>query len=76
MMLGIEQLAEQMLDIPVRLGQINNFDHIPDEINSIRYATAHGLLLYGFHHEPIKGGSAGKMRGILRKFEKWITKKL
>ena len=76
MMLGTEQLAEQMLDIPVRLGQINNFDHIPDEINSIRYATAHGLLLYGFHHEPIKGGSAGKMRGILRKFEKWITKKL
>ncbi len=73
---GTEQLAEQMLDMPVRIGQINSFDHVPDELNNIRYATAHGLLLYGFHHEPIKGGSSGKMRGILRKFEKWITKKL
>lgn len=76
MMPGTEQLAEQMLDMPVRLGQMVDLDHIPDELNNIRYATVHGLLLYGFRHEPIKGGSSGKMRGFLRKFEKWITKKL
>ena len=76
MMPGTEQLAEQMLDMPVRLGQMADLDHIPDELNNIRYATAHGLLLYGFRHEPIKGGNSGKMRGFLRKFEKWITKKL
>jgi len=76
MMQGTDLLAEQMLDMPVRLGQITNFDHIPDELNNIRYATAHGLLLYGFHNEPTKGGSSGKMKGFLKKFEKWITKKL
>ncbi|HPI32112.1 MAG TPA: cell division protein FtsA, partial [candidate division Zixibacteria bacterium] len=73
---GTIALAEQLLDIPVRPGQIRGFTSIPDEMNNACFATAHGLLLYGFHNEPELAGTArGKVRGLLKKFEKWISNK-
>lgn len=71
---GIIPLAEQMLDMPVRMGQITNFEHIPDEINSVQYATVHGLLLYAFHHEPVRSSGSGFLRNLLLKCERWISK--
>ena len=73
---GTVELAEQIFDMPVRCGQIMGIESTPDELNDNRFATAHGLLIYGLHHEPIRTGKSGGMRSFLKKFENWITKKL
>ena len=69
---GVIELAEQMFDMPVRCGQISGFAHVPDELNSIRYATAHGLVLYGLTNESEERKQ--HIRGIWKKMENWITK--
>jgi cell division protein FtsA len=71
---GAAELAEQMFDLPVRLGKISGFRHIPDELNSVRFATVHGLLKFGFHNEPLERSKRGGMRRYWKKFENWITK--
>jgi len=71
---GTAQLAEQMFDMPVRMGQITGIEHTPEELSFLRYATAHGLLAYGFLHEPIKGGKSSGVRRFLKKFENWILR--
>jgi cell division protein FtsA len=71
---GTMELAEQMFDMPVRKGQIVNIEHTPDELNNVRYATTHGLLRYGFFHEPAKSAYAGGVRKLLKKFENWISR--
>ncbi len=69
---GAVELAEQMFDMPVRRGQIGGFAHIPDELNSIRFATAHGLALYGLTNES--GGGKKRIKGFWKMMENWITK--
>jgi len=65
-----------MLDMPVRPGAIRGFESTPEEINNVCYATAHGLLAYGFTHDPEQLATArGKVRGVLKRFEKWISKR-
>jgi cell division protein FtsA len=71
---GTVELAEQIFDMPVRMGQITGIEHISDELNSVSYATAHGLLVYGFFNEPFKQGRAGGVHRMLKKFENWISK--
>ena len=71
---GTIELAEQIFDMPVRIDKIKNIEHIPDELNSTRYAASHGLICYGFENEPVKGTKSGSMKGWLKKFEDWITK--
>ena len=73
---GAVELAEQIFDMPVRCGQIMGIESTPDELSDNRFATAHGLLIYGLQHEPIRTGKSGGMRSFLKKFENWITKKL
>ena len=74
MLPGTVELAEQIFDMPVRMGQIEQIEHIPDELNSVRYVTAHGLLRYGFRNEPMRGGKSGRIRSLLKRFENWIAK--
>ncbi len=74
MLPGTIELAEQMFDMPVRMGRISGFTNIPEELNNVRFATAHGLLLYGFHHEPLEHVKRGGLRRYWKKFENWITK--
>ncbi len=74
LLVGTSELAEQIFDMPVRVGTIEKIEHTPEELDNVRYATAHGLLSYGFRNEPLKGSKSGKVRGILKRFENWITK--
>ena len=74
MLSGTAELAEQIIDVPVRLGQVSGVEHIPDELMGNRFATACGLLVYGFQHEPITAGGNRGMRGWLKRFEQWISK--
>jgi cell division protein FtsA len=71
---GVTQLAEQIMDMPVRLGAINGIENTPDELRNPRYATVHGLLSYAVQHEPSVTGKKENLRGFMRKFENWIAR--
>jgi cell division protein FtsA len=73
---GAAQLAEQMFDMPVRIGQTRGIAHIPDEWNNAAYASAHGLLVYAFANEPDAVARKKKAGSWLGRLEDWITKKL
>ena len=70
---GMTQLAEQLMDMPVRLGAISGFESTPDELRNPRYATVHGLLSYAIQHEPQMAGKKENLKGFLRRFEHWIV---
>ena len=44
---GIEELGEQIFNLPTRLGSPQYVGGLKDVVNSPQYATAVGLLLYG-----------------------------
>jgi len=71
---GAAELAEQIFDAPVRLGRLARVASTPEDLNNNRYATAHGLLNYGFSHEPVAAGRRGGVRGWLKKFEDWVQR--
>jgi len=71
---GTAELAEHMFDMPVRTAEIKGIEHTPDELNSAHYATAHGLLVYGFTNEPVTCWKSGPARRILKKLENWISR--
>jgi cell division protein FtsA len=72
---GCVELAEQIFDMPVRLGEISGIAHVPEELDNVRFATGQGLLSYGFTNEPV-AGAGGKLGGWLKRVEQWITRKL
>lgn len=71
---GATQLAEQLMDMPARLGAITGIENTPDELRNPRYATVHGLLSYAVQHEPMHAGKKENLRGFIRKFENWIAR--
>ncbi|MBD3402338.1 cell division protein FtsA [candidate division GN15 bacterium] len=71
---GTVELAEQLFDMPVRQGVIHGLEHVPEELNSNRYAGALGLALYGATHDPLGETKGGAVRGLLRRIENWISK--
>ncbi len=73
---GVVELAEQMFGMPVRAGVVTGVEHTPDDLDSIHYATARGLLVYGFAHEPLTVSKSGNVRGFFKKIENWISKQL
>ncbi|MFH1688492.1 MAG: cell division protein FtsA [bacterium] len=71
---GTAELAEQILDIPVRSGQLRQIESTPDDLNNIRHATAHGLLCYGFRNEALPQSRRNGVKGWFRKAEDWIQR--
>lgn len=72
---GTVELAEQLFDMPARIGRIGQIEHTPAELNNSRFATVHGLLRYGFRHEPDESAGSGGVRMFMHKIENWITKR-
>lgn len=73
---GIVDLAEQIFDIPARLGELRGLAHIPDRLDAPRHAAGLGLLMYGFTMEPGDSHRGGKVQSWLTKVENWISKKM
>ncbi len=48
---GCRELAEQIFNMPVRIGAPHNLGGVKDFVNSPKYATAVGLLYYGAEKE-------------------------
>jgi len=73
LMPGTIEMAEQIFDMPVKLGLPRGFDGLTDMADSPRHATGIGLLHYGIRHrdEMAPGSKTG---GILKRIEKWFNK--
>jgi cell division protein FtsA len=56
---GMEELAEQIFDLPVRIGVPQGIGGLKDVVNSPKFATAVGLLIYG---AEVEGGGEQRFR--------------
>ena len=54
-----------MFDVPVRLGELKGFAHVPDNLSAPCYAAGFGLLMYGFANEPTATHRSGELRSWL-----------
>ncbi len=75
---GMQELAEQIFDLPVRVGYPSGVGGLKDVVNSPKFATAVGLLMYGAEKE---GGGEQVFRirdenvfnRILGRMRKWFS---
>jgi cell division protein FtsA len=70
LMRGIEALARQIFDCPVRVGAPNYSGANAQDVNDPRLSTAVGLALYGWRHEERAGAEAEAQAqgGAFRRF--------
>ena len=71
---GMIQLAEQIFDTRVRVGEVSQIEYTSDELKDNRYDTAHGLLVHSFHDVSAVDRRSSSS-GWLKRFENWITKR-
>ena len=69
---GAAELAEQIFDMPVKIGIPRGFDGLTDLANSPIHATGRGLICYGVRHgdEIMR---RGKTKGLFKKIENWFN---
>ncbi|MEW5925255.1 MAG: cell division protein FtsA [Candidatus Zixiibacteriota bacterium] len=70
---GSIELAEQILDMPVKIGVPSGIEELPDTMKRPDYATVLGLVNFGYKHGPGMEVKKGGLRGLFRRFEKWIS---
>ncbi len=71
---GIAQVAEQVFNLPVRVGTPSGVGGLTDLVRGPQHATAVGLVLYG---QSVIGkarlsGQAGSVRTVLRRVGNWF----
>ena len=75
---GCQELAEQIFNLPTRVGYPLNVGGLKDMVDSPQYATVVGLLRYGAELEsggkkdPAPAGDTGMFNNILKKMKKWF----
>lgn len=75
---GIQELSEQMLGMPVRIGYPRPLGGLSDRVNSPIHATGVGLLLYGTRERWSGKGTARFIKGnlfedILSRMKSWFS---
>jgi cell division protein FtsA len=77
---GCQELAEQIFNLPTRVGYPLHVSGLKDVVDSPKYATAVGLLRYGAEKESRGqrkfapsggGGDAGLFKKIVKKMKEW-----
>ncbi|MBE9520850.1 MAG: cell division protein FtsA [Proteobacteria bacterium] len=73
---NIVDLAEQIFDLPVRIGYPRNIKELPENINSPQQATGVGLVLYASRHASgkkyrVPGKKA--LGGVVGWMKSWFT---
>ena len=69
---GLEEVAESVFDLPVRRGDPGGIGGLVDRVSTPDYATAVGLILYGYKQWQKKGFSKDKKVGFWAKFKVWL----
>ena len=68
---GMAEVAEQIFDLPVRRGSPTCVGGLVDAVNSPIYATAVGLLLFGYRNNVNKARMKSAA-GTFNRFKSWI----
>jgi len=73
---GIAEVAEQIFNMPVRIGTPMNIGGLVDAVNSPIYATGVGLIFYGLRNQSRNGfnirGNANIFEKIIEKMKSWF----
>ena len=69
---GLEEVAEEIFDLPVRRGDPGGVGGLVDRVSTPDFATAVGLTLYGFHAWHERGLSRDRKKGAWTKFKDWF----
>jgi cell division protein FtsA len=69
---GLEEVAEEIFDLPVRRGDPTGVSGLVDRVSTPDYATAVGLILYGFSQWQEHGMSQDKRKGLWAKMRDWL----
>lgn len=69
---GAAELAEQVFDMPVRIGLPRGFEGMTETIGTPLHATGIGLIRYGVRHGD-EVARKSKTRGLFRRVEKWFN---
>jgi len=69
---GLEEVAENVFELPVRRGDPNGIGGLVDRVNTPDYATSVGLLLYGYGQWKEKGMSKDRKKGFWGRFREWL----
>ena len=74
---GSAELAEQVLDMPVKIGYPRRFAGLTDIIHNPSFATALGLILYedeltGGRESFTRGSRLGVMGGVVKNIKNWF----
>jgi cell division protein FtsA len=69
---GLEEVAEEIFDLPVRRGDPMGIGGLVDRVSTPDYATAVGLILYGFDQWQEHGRSQDKKKGFWAKMRDWL----
>lgn len=69
---GLEDVAEEIFDLPVRLGGPVGVGGLVDRVNTPDFATTVGLILYGFKQRKGGGPPKDRKKGFWAKLKDWL----
>lgn len=69
---GLEEVAEEIFDLPVRRGDPSGIGGLAERVNTPDYAASVGLILYGYNKWKEKGMSKDRKRSLWAKFKDWL----
>jgi len=69
---GLEEVAEEIFDLPVRRGDPSGVGGLVDRVSTPDFATAVGLILHGFHIWQDRGLSKDRKKGAFARFKDWF----
>jgi cell division protein FtsA len=69
---GLEEVAEEIFDLPVRRGDPTGVGGLVDRVNTPDYATTVGLILYGYKQLEEKGITKDRKKGLWIRVKNWL----
>jgi cell division protein FtsA len=69
---GLEEVAEEIFDLPVRRGDPTGVGGLADRVNTPDYATCVGLILHGYDQWKEKGLAKDKRKGLWARIKDWL----
>ena len=69
---GLEEVAEDIFDLPVRRGDPGGIGGLAERVNTPDYAASVGLILFGYDQWKEKTLSKDRKRSLWIKFKDWL----
>ncbi|NIO49411.1 MAG: cell division protein FtsA [Candidatus Aminicenantes bacterium] len=69
---GLEEVAEEIFDLPVRRGDPSGIGGLAERVNTPDYAASVGLILFGYDQWTEKTLSKDRKRSLWVKFKDWL----